>query len=121
MVSWDFLYILYIFERLSGYYWQRCSYKSFDRGIFRERNFSCYKNDTLVTCRFVSMDPLNVIIRLQVALLFETIYMQLYHTWIFLVSEYITMPTTKRTFTVEQPFLCLCSGSKSFDSMGIFI
>ena len=64
------------------------------------------------------MDPINAIIRLQVVLLFETIYMQLNHTWILLTNKYVTMPTTKRTFTVEQPFLCLCSASKSFHSMG---
>ena len=79
------------------------------------------QNDILVTCQFVSMDPLNIIIRLQVPLLFETIYMQLYHTWILLANKHVTMPTTKKTFPAEQPFLCLCSGSKSFHSMGIFI
>ena len=70
------------------------------------------QNDILVTCQFVSMDPLNVIIRLQVALLFEIIYMQLYHTWIVLANKHVTMPTTKTTFTVEHPFF-LCSGGKS--------
>ena len=79
------------------------------------------QNDILVTCQFFSMDRSNVIIRLQVALLFETIYMQLYHTWILLANKHVRMPTTKNTFPVEQSFLCLCSDSKSFHSMGIFI
>ena len=66
------------------------------------------------------MDPINLILRLQVALLFERICIHL-HLIIRLANEHVTMPTTTRTFTAKQPFLCFCSTSNSFYSMGIVL
>ena len=60
------------------------------------------------------MDSLNVIIRLQESLLFETIYMHLYHTRILLANKHVTMPTTKKELLLLSSFSCVFAVAVNF-------